>query len=73
MGLEIVIDAPQPSVVECVGKVVGTYDVGGVRQLALSFVDIEDEDQDVIVAYCLAEQRKQLRLKVKVLGGQSIE
>lgn len=69
LGLEIVIDSPQPSVVECVGEVVGTYDVGGFKQLALSFTNIEDEDQDAIVAYCLAEQRKQLRLKVKVLGG----
>jgi hypothetical protein len=47
--------------------------VGGVKQLALSFADIEDEDQDAIVAYCLAEQRKQLRLKVKVLGGSGAE
>ncbi len=69
LGLEIVIESPQSRVVECVGEVVGTYDVGGVKQLALSFADIEDEDQDAIVAYCLAEQRKQLRLKVKVLGG----
>ncbi|MBN1958829.1 MAG: PilZ domain-containing protein [Desulfuromonadales bacterium] len=69
MGLEIVIDSPEPTVVECIGEVVGTYDVGGVKQLALSFADIEDEHQDAIVAYCLAAQRKQLRLKVKVLGG----
>lgn len=69
LGLEIVVDAPQPSVVECVGEVVGIYDVDGVKQLALCFADIEDEDQDIIVAYCLAEQRKQLRLKVKVLGN----
>jgi c-di-GMP-binding flagellar brake protein YcgR len=73
LGLEIIIDSPQPAVVECVAEVVGTYDVGGVKQLALSFADIEDEDQDAIVAYCLAEQRKQLRLKVKVLGGSGAE
>jgi PilZ domain len=69
LGLEIVVDAPQPTVVECVAEVVGTYDVDGVKQLALCFADIGDEDQDAIVAYCLAEQRKQLRLKVKVLGN----
>ena len=69
LGLEIVVDAPQPTVVECVADVVGTYDVDGVKQLALCFSDIGDEDQDAIVAYCLAEQRKQLRLKVKVLGN----
>ena len=70
-GLEIVIDSPQPTVVECVGEVVVTYAVDGVQQVALSFSDIEDEDQDAIIAYCLAEQRKQLRLKVKVLGPSS--
>ncbi|WP_321366941.1 PilZ domain-containing protein [uncultured Desulfuromusa sp.] len=69
LGLEIVIDSPQPAVVECVGEVVANYDDKGGRQLALTFVDIEDEDQDAIIAYCLAEQRKQLRLKVKLLGG----
>jgi c-di-GMP-binding flagellar brake protein YcgR len=69
LGLEIVIDAPQPAVVECIGEVVSNYETAGVKQLALTFVQIEDEDQDAIIAYCLAEQRKQLRLKVKVLGG----
>jgi len=68
LGLEIVIDSPQPAVIECVGEVVMTYAVDDVQQVALSFANIEDEDQDAIIAYCLAEQRKQLRLKVKVLG-----
>ena len=71
LGLEIIIDSPQPAVVECVGEVVGSYDSGGEQQIAMSFVDIEDEDQDAIIAYCLAEQRKQLQLKVKVLGTSS--
>ncbi|MFK5927061.1 MAG: PilZ domain-containing protein [Desulfuromusa sp.] len=69
LGLEIVIDSPQPAVVECVGEVVSSYGDDADQQIALTFVDIEDEDQDAIIAYCLAEQRKQLRLKVKVLGG----
>ena len=73
LGLEIVIDAPQPTVIECSGEVVGNYESGGDRQIALSFLDIEDEDQDAIIAYCLAEQRKQLRLKVKVLGASAVE
>lgn len=73
MGLEIVIDEPQPKVIECTGEVVGNYDVGGGKQLALTFSGIEDEDRDAIVAYCLAEQRKHLRLKVKVLGGKAVE
>ena len=70
IGLEIILDAPDPRVVECVARVVRTYDGGPTgRQVALSFVDLEEEDQDAIVAYCLAEQRKQLRLKVQVLGN----
>ena len=69
IGLEIVLDVPQLHIVECVARVVRTYDLGdGQKQVALSFEDIEQEDQDAIVAYCLAEQRKQLRLKVQVLG-----
>lgn len=70
IGLEIIIDAPEPRVVECVAQVVRTYDAGPTgKQVAMSFIDMEDEDQDAIVAYCLAEQRKQLRLKVQVLGN----
>ncbi len=69
LGLEIIIDEPQAAIIECVGQVVGNYDVGGEHQIALKFTDIEEEAQDAIVAYCLAEQRKQLRLRVKVLGN----
>ena len=68
VGLEIVIDSPQSTVIECIAEVVRTYDLDGEKQLALSFINIENEDQDAIVAYCLAEQRKQLRLKINVLG-----
>lgn len=70
IGLELILDAPDPRVVECTAQVVRTYDGGPTgRQVALTFVDMEEEDQDAIVAYCLAEQRKQLRLKVQVLGN----
>ncbi|SDZ76122.1 PilZ domain-containing protein [Desulfuromusa kysingii] len=73
LGLEIVIDAPQSTVVECVGEVVSNYDDDkGNRQVALTFVDIEDDDRDAIIAYCLAEQRKQLRLRVKLIGDAII-
>lgn len=70
LGLELVINAPQSMLIECLGQVVGTYDVAGEKQLAMTFVDIKDEDRDAIIAYCLAAQRKQLRLKVRVLGKQ---
>ena len=70
IGLEIILDVPDPRVVECTAQVVRTYEGGPTgSQVALTFVDMEDEDQDAIVAYCLAEQRKQLRLKVQVLGS----
>ncbi len=69
LGLELVLDGPEPRVVECVASVVRTYEGGPTgKQVALTFVDLEEEDQDAIVAYCLAEQRKQLRLKVQLLG-----
>jgi hypothetical protein len=69
IGLEIVIESPQSAVVECVGEVVNNYKVGDEYSCALKFVEIDEEGQDAIVAYCLAEQRRQLRLKVTVLGG----
>ncbi|SHJ68334.1 PilZ domain-containing protein [Malonomonas rubra DSM 5091] len=69
IGLELVLDVPEPRVVECAAKVVRTYEGGPTgKQAALTFIDLDEEDQDAIVAYCLAEQRKQLRLKVQVLG-----
>jgi hypothetical protein len=70
IGLELVLDGPEPRVVECRARVVRAYDGGPTgKQVAMSFVDLDEEDQDAIVAYCLAEQRKQLRLKVQVLSG----
>lgn len=69
VGLEIIVDIPRPRVIECVAVVVRAFPLGGVMQLALRFVDIEEEDQDAIVAYCFAEQRKQLRLKVHMMGA----
>ncbi len=70
LGLEIVFDAPEARVVECVAAVVRTFEMAhGRMEVALKFVDLEEEDEDTIVAYCLAEQRKQLRLKGKVLGA----
>ncbi len=71
VGLEIILDAPVPRIIECVALVVRCFSLGGVMQLALRFVDIEEEDQDAIVAYCFAEQRKQLRLKVHMMGLDS--
>lgn len=67
VGFEIVIDEPA-AVIECVGEVVAYYDNGDGPTAAFKFIGLEEEDQDAIVSFCLAEQRKQLRLKVKVVG-----
>ncbi len=67
VGFEIVIDEPA-AVIECVGEMVNYYDSGDGPVAAFKFVGLEEEDQDAIVSFCLAEQRKQLRLKVKVIG-----
>ena len=68
VGLEIILDAPRPRVIECQASVVRSFRMGGVQQLALKFVHIEEEDRDALVSYCFAEQRKQLRMKVHLSG-----
>jgi len=68
VGLEIILDVPRPRVIECTAVTIRSFLLSGVMQLALRFVDIEEEDQDALVAYCFAEQRKQLRLKVHMMG-----
>lgn len=69
VGLEIILDSPEAAVIECEGEVVGNYTQGNQILSALKFVKIEEDARDLIVAHCLAEQRKQLRLKVQVLAG----
>ncbi len=69
VGMEIILEAPQMRVIECVGKVVRTFNLGGRLQAAMCFIDIDEDDQDAIVAYCFAEQRRQLRLKVHIMGN----
>ncbi len=71
VGLEIILDVPQPRVIECMAVVVRSFSLGGETQLALRFIDIEEDDRDALVAYCFAEQRKQLRLKVHMMGISS--
>ena len=36
------------------------------RGVAVKFTDIESEDRDEIIAYCFAEQRRQLRTRVRL-------
>lgn len=68
LGMKILIEVDKP-LIECVGEVVGSYLLGRDHSLALKFVAIENDDRDEIVAFCLAEQRRQLRLKVQVLDS----
>lgn len=72
VGFEIVIDEPA-AMIECVGEMVAYYDNGDGPTAAFKFIGLEEEDQDAIVSFCLAEQRKQLRLKVKLFGPSSPE
>lgn len=68
LGLKILLD-PEREMIECVGEVVGTYLLGRQHSLALKFVNIDNADRDAIIAFCLAEQRRQLRVKVQVLDA----
>lgn len=40
----------------------------GGFEVAISFHDIEPEDRDRIISFCLAEQRRLLRTKVQIVG-----
>lgn len=68
IGMKILLNLDKP-MIECVGEVVGSYLLGRDHSLALKFVAIENDHRDDIVAFCLAEQRRQLRLKVQVLDS----
>lgn len=70
VGFEIIIDEPA-AVIEGVGEVVAYYANGDEPSAAFKFIGLEEEDQDAIVSFCLAEQRKQLRLKIKVIDPSS--
>ncbi len=57
----------QSTPVRCVGEVVRLFTAkDGARHAAFIFDTLVSRDQDRIIAFCLAEQRKQLREKVRV-------
>jgi c-di-GMP-binding flagellar brake protein YcgR len=65
--IELLLPGAQPDAVTCIGRVVRLFDCeNGSRQAALEFVNLTSREQDRIIAFCLAEQRKQLRRKVQV-------
>jgi c-di-GMP-binding flagellar brake protein YcgR len=69
--LKLRISIPEPDLltVECIAQVV-RCDEGNNNEfnVAVHFYTIEEEAQDKIIAFCMAQQRRQLRLKVQVLG-----
>lgn len=69
LKLRISIPEPEKKTIECTGKVIRCDPLpeGGYRT-AFHFHTIEEEDQDSIIGFCLSQQRKQLQLKVQVLG-----
>ena len=69
VGMQIYLSEPQPTQVNCTGEIVrvikkndGSFDV------ALRFDKISEDARDKIVAFCFAEQRKQLRFRVRTVS-----
>ncbi|ORJ63474.1 flagellar brake protein [Geothermobacter hydrogeniphilus] len=57
---------------ECVGRVVRIDETdNGKVEIALAFVEIAPRDRDRIISYCFAQQREQLRKRVKVKPEES--
>lgn len=65
--LEIILPDAQSSVITCVGRVVRRFQGDeGCPEAAFEFDKLATRDQDRIIAFCLAEQRKLLRQRVRV-------
>ncbi len=70
LRMEIELTEPRIEKVTCicrVMRVIRTF--SGRSQMGLQFEDIEVDERDKVVAFCLAEQRRQLRLKVQIAGS----
>lgn len=67
--LQISITNSESREVQCVAHVVRVTKkkLDGYK-VAFCFDEITEEDQDAIMAFCFSQQRKHLRLKVRVLG-----
>ena len=67
--LRINLPDPVATDVECIGRVVRSDKLDQeMYRVAFNFTTINEEDQDKIVSFCLAQQRKHIRLGVQVLG-----
>lgn len=57
------------SVLPCKGLIVRVDEkLRGGFEVAMKFFDIEPEDLDRVISFCLAEQRRLLRTKVQIVG-----
>ena len=69
MKLRISLPEPEATDIECIGRVVRSDKWKQDKyRVAFNFTTIGEEDQDKIVSFCLAQQRKHIRLGVQVLG-----
>jgi len=68
IGLELSLPEMSNEVIQGVGRVVRVAATGGnLQEAALELVELEESEQDKIIGFCLAEQRKQLRMRVHVI------
>ncbi len=69
IGLELALPGSPPATVKCEAEVVRMSPLrGGYFDVATQFMGISRRDRDRIIAYCFAQQRRDLRRKVQVLG-----
>jgi hypothetical protein len=69
LRLELTFPAPLGGRAQAVGKVVRLASrEDGQREAAVDLVEIDDDHQERIIRFCLAEQLRQIRLKVRVRG-----
>jgi hypothetical protein len=67
--LRFTIPEPEKQAVECTAQVVRCLQTeDGSYHVAVHFYTINEEEQDKIIAFCMIQQRKHLRLRVRVLG-----
>ncbi len=66
VALQLVLPTVPPYRFSCTAQVVRMTGLGTDRSgAALKFVDIDEEDREEVVGFCFAEQRRQLRTKVR--------
>ncbi len=69
VNLQLTLPGPTPYTINCIGHVVRVNEEGQNKyNTAFHFDRIEEEDRDKIIAFCLVEQRRQLRMRVQVVS-----